>query len=491
MALSQAKEPIPDEAAQKVASELIAEVYKSDLDAAKTVEQKVELASKILRDGIATTDDPTARYVMLRIARDIAVEQGDLVTALDAIEWIVQGFEADKFELQLDAATAVAKVLRLPADQSSFAFLLIPVMDTAIDADRYEHAKSLGALALSSARRARDRDRIEEIVTKTKEIDEIASEAVKVQAALDMLAASPSDPEANFAVGKFLCVVKGDWRRGVAMLALGSNEKYRSAARLELEGAPDALALGDAWWEIADELEGSAKSRTQAHAGQWYRKALPTLSGLTKVRVEKAIASLPPEAQWIDLLAMVDVSRDAVRGKWTQTRSAVQISESLLAQLTLPSALPKNYDLEVSFTRTDKNNDVSVMIPVGPSHCFCLLSGYRGEASGLQVVGGKDIRQNPTSVKPGALINGRRYMLRISVEVADDDQSAIVSVRLDGRPRHSAFRGMILGEPPSRASRNSARTRAPSYSTALACERSSRRKQSSFNQSQRVVRTSV
>jgi hypothetical protein len=289
VAVGQGRQPIPDEATQKAAFDVIAEVYKADFDAAKTPMQKVELASKLLRDGIATSDDPSARYVMLRVARDIAVEEGNLVAALDAVESIVQGFEADKFELQLDAATAVAKVLRLPADHGSFASLLIPMMDAAIDADRYEHAQALRALALNSARRARDRDRIRELVAKTNEIDEIAAEAVKVKAALETLVESPTDPEANFTVGKFLCVVKGDWRRGVAMLALGSNEKYGTAARLELEGAPDALALGDAWWEIAESLQGPGKTRVQIHASGWYRKALPGLSGLTKARVERLL----------------------------------------------------------------------------------------------------------------------------------------------------------------------------------------------------------
>lgn len=76
------------------------------------------------------------------------------------------------------------------------------------------------------------------------------------KAALDV---TPTDPDNNFAVGKFLCLVKSDWKRGVTMLALGSNEEFKAIALIELEEKPNALNLGDGWWKISDGLDGRAK----------------------------------------------------------------------------------------------------------------------------------------------------------------------------------------------------------------------------------------
>ena len=157
---------------------------------------------------------------------------------------------------------------------------------------------------------------------------------------------------------------------------------------------------------------------------------------------ESAREALPKEPGWIDLLAMVDVGRDAVRGNWTRTRAGVVIRREgcLAAQLAIPSKFPKSYDLDVEFTRIEGDNDVSLTIPVGERHCLCILSGWHGEVSGLQVVDGKDIKDNVTSVRPGSVVNNRRHSLRISVELTESDQAAAVFVDFNGK-RYITYQG--------------------------------------------------
>jgi hypothetical protein len=289
------KTSVPDDAAQKTALAVVADVYRPDYEKAKTTPQKVELAKKLLSDGSATKDDAVGRFVLFRVARDIAAQQGDLATSLDAIAKIDREFEGDKLRMQLDAAKTAVKTAKAPKDQGALGLLLMPLIDDNIAADRYDDAKVLGSLAVDCARSARDSERIKQLAAKTNEVDEVAAEYEKVKDAAATLAAKPSDREANAAVGKFRCFAKGDWSRGIAMLALGGNEAFKAAALLELEEKPDPLRIGDAWWKIADGLEGTAKSRTQVHAAEWYRKAVPNLSGLTKSRVERLI-SLAPDA---------------------------------------------------------------------------------------------------------------------------------------------------------------------------------------------------
>ena len=124
-----------------------------------------------------------------------------------------------------------------------------------------------------------------------------------MKAARVTLEKTPDDPEANLVVGKYLCFVKGDWDKGLPMLALGKDEALKALAKQELEGAASSTEqakLGDGWWNLAEKQEGTAKKQIQARAGYWYQKALPGLSGLMKDKVEKRLAQvageLSPEA---------------------------------------------------------------------------------------------------------------------------------------------------------------------------------------------------
>jgi hypothetical protein len=90
-----------------------------------------------------------------------------------------------------------------------------------------------------------------------------------------------------------LCLTKGNWDNGVAMLALGNDEELKAVATSELQGAlscDDQVKVADAWWEIAASEKGSVKAHLQERAKYWYKKALPGITGLTKEKVEKRLA---------------------------------------------------------------------------------------------------------------------------------------------------------------------------------------------------------
>lgn len=109
-----------------------------------------------------------------------------------------------------------------------------------------------------------------------------------------MLRAEPANPEANAATGKYLCFVKGDWDRGVLMLALGSDPSLKAIAEKELDELTPTRPeqVGDGWWERAEEEVGTIQKRTRARAAYWYRKALPGLSGFARDLIQKRLDSL-------------------------------------------------------------------------------------------------------------------------------------------------------------------------------------------------------
>jgi hypothetical protein len=80
------------------------------------------------------------------------------------------------------------------------------------------------------------------------------------------------------------------------MLALGKDEALKLVAKQELEGvasSTEQAKLGDGWWNLAENGEGATKKQMQARAGYWYQKALPSLSGIMKDKVEKRIQNNP------------------------------------------------------------------------------------------------------------------------------------------------------------------------------------------------------
>ena len=80
------------------------------------------------------------------------------------------------------------------------------------------------------------------------------------------------------------------------MLALGSDPALKDLAVKELAGAdsPEAqIALGDAWWDLAQSKEGRQRERFLLRAGDWYERAQRNVSsGLAKVKLEQRLAEI-------------------------------------------------------------------------------------------------------------------------------------------------------------------------------------------------------
>ena len=102
----------------------------------------------------------------------------------------------------------------------------------------------------------------------------------------------PDDAAANLTVGKYYCFQKGDWEKGLPMLALGQDETLKAVAAQEIAGVTkpdDQVKVGDAWWDLAEKEQGRVQATLRGRANYWYQQALPELSGLAKAKLEKRI----------------------------------------------------------------------------------------------------------------------------------------------------------------------------------------------------------
>jgi hypothetical protein len=298
------KAPVPGEAAQQEAAKLIRDLFKADY--AKRAPADVQaLAVKLLQQGRETTDDPIGQFVLLRQARELAVQAGDLATALAAVEETGKAYAVDGLTLKAQALAAALLPAGKPA--AALAETCLTTIDEAIAADRFDTATDLAAKAEAAARAAKDAALQKRALQRKKEIEAAKRESDLTKASEKVLASAPDDPAANLTVGRYAAAIKGDWARGAAMLAKGADAALKAAAEKDIVNPADPqaqMAAGDAWWEAAEKSKGQPfEDRWRGRARHWYEMALPGLTGLAKIKVEKRLEQTAASAGEAPVLA--------------------------------------------------------------------------------------------------------------------------------------------------------------------------------------------
>ena len=253
------KSPIPSEDAQTEATNLIREVYAADYTNAKTSEKKLALAKKMIDKGVQSKEDAASRYVLFKTASDIAAQAGNSDTALQAIEQMDRVFQVDALALKAGALAKVAKAAKWPSKNKSLAEQAVRFIDHAVAADRFDVASEFCEIGLAAATNAKDSALLKQVQRRKEDVEEINQTAEEIQNAKKTLDEKPDDPAANSVVGKFLCFLKGEWYKGIPMLAHGNDSELRKVATKEVEGAKEAkgqAAIGDMWWDLGETKEG-------------------------------------------------------------------------------------------------------------------------------------------------------------------------------------------------------------------------------------------
>ncbi len=290
---SPARHPVPDAETLKEAKKLLQQVYGQAYQDARTAEAKTALARRILDQAAESKEEPATRFALLDIAQQIAQQAGDVETALEAAGRIGEAFEVDAMDRQAEALEKTAEAALGDAARIALAEKAVELMDAALEQGAIEPAVRFREVAISVARRTRTTPFIKKIVAATDHLKEHEKHWTAYREALEKLAKDPIDAEANLAAGRYLCLIQGDWARGVAMLALSSDADLKALAARELEGPDTAEAqagMGDGWWEWAQRQQGRDKDSAMLRAGAWYRKAEPNVeAALLRVKLQERL----------------------------------------------------------------------------------------------------------------------------------------------------------------------------------------------------------
>ncbi len=288
------KQPIPAVEQQNEVLKLIREVFEKEYEAARTVLQKEALAKELLKRGVESKE-PTEAYVLMRVARDMAAIVGEADLACKAVDEMGRRYEIDLSATKREIVAKAAKGATLTRHHKAVAQQAAALVEDAILADDYDLAREMLEMAKAAAPHARDGELLSRVTERAAEVEEVAKAKKEVEGALETLEKSPADPKANLAAGLFYCLYRGDWDRGLPMLALAADGTLDALAKREMAGPNSAdaeVALGDGWWDLMDKYQGIARTQVRSRAALWYEKALPKLSGLSEMRVKKRLEEI-------------------------------------------------------------------------------------------------------------------------------------------------------------------------------------------------------
>ena len=286
--------PVPADADQERITRQLEEIY--NVTRAKKPAEKAALAKTLVDAADQSGDGPAARFVMFRLAAGLAAEGGQPELIERAVDELAKYYVLDPWEMKAELFARAADS-PLPAEaRSAVARAFLPVIEEAVDVEQYRIAERLCRSAVAAARRARDLQLVKTLAAYGKEVRRLSDAHAKIESALALLESDPNDPQANFIAGRFVCVEKGDWKKGLPMLTMGSDAAFKTLAEKELQAPTsldEKLALADDWWELAQKEKGRASKPLQLRAAAWYVSIFSEISGVTRLKVEKRLNGVP------------------------------------------------------------------------------------------------------------------------------------------------------------------------------------------------------
>lgn len=254
-----------------------------------------EFARKLAAAGRETTDDPGVRFVLLRDAGQVAAEAGDGAFALDAVAMLASEFRVDAWRMKLARARTAAKASGSASERTVAAELLLGLGESALAAEHFEVSEEAAKEAALLGQGQKEQGRL------AAERDALARLAAEWKTALAALASRADDGAAHTTVGKMLCALARDWRRGCEHFLASGDSALQAIARgtVTVESDPTPRAqfdLATAWWDLSQREQGRLQRAFAARAAALYEQALPGLAPVDRAIATKRLAGSTPAA---------------------------------------------------------------------------------------------------------------------------------------------------------------------------------------------------
>jgi hypothetical protein len=453
-----AESPPADDRAEPPAADQIAaavteiqQVLHDGFSAAKKSADRTALAKKLLA-LVPDSSETSERYALLSEARRLAISANNPALALQAAEALSESFAVDRYDQLAKTADDLSERELSTAARKELVEALEPLVEQALAIGQFTSGRRLAAVGLAAARKTNQTDIAKSLARLGKELTAGEKLAASATGARTRLEQNPDDPNANEALGKYLCLYVGDWAAGLPHLARADNAALRAVADLETAADPApsaAVKVGDAWWDLA-EHGGADIGRMRARAGYWYEQGVGELTGLTQARVEKRLAEIGDSPPSVNLQPTIagGVTADKLvvwnchnhdsrdrgmlscnvelrkGGKVVWSKQAIRLAWSKDEEPATTIPLPK-----ISFDALRVASDTFQNL--GPG--LCEIEVFRGDTN---IARGKPVAAsgfyNPPAYPPAAVVDGMRNSAQCFVGywLAPDRQHGWVEVQV-------------------------------------------------------------
>ncbi len=297
---------VPPQRAVTKALDLIKELYADEYaKAEKDAAAASALARTLLQEGKETNDDRAGRYALFQEARRLAARAGDAPVALQAVEETTQDFAvtpAEAFALKVSALNAASKATATPDAYQSVIDASLMLLEEALNTDDYDHARALVNTAEAAARKLKVVALVRGVQRRGQEVQKLQDAYAKIKPFADTLRQNPDDARANLVMGRYQAFTRGNWERGLPLLAKSGDARLGALATKEMtppEKPAEQFALAEGWLNAAGMEEGAAKYQMLLRAFSWYQRASAHLGekqrALAELRLKAITEALPPE----------------------------------------------------------------------------------------------------------------------------------------------------------------------------------------------------
>jgi hypothetical protein len=169
-------------------------------------------------------------------------------------------------------------------------------MNRAILRGEYDQAVKSATAADAAAKAINDPALIATAAQRLSDVQKLQAEAARAAAAIAKLRQAPDDAGANVEAGRFLCFWRGDWEKGLPLLAKGSDSGLKAIAQEDIAAGADVpmqFGVANAWWDLAANLEGPPRAYAQDRAAELYVKVVARLEGINHTTAQTRIAQAP------------------------------------------------------------------------------------------------------------------------------------------------------------------------------------------------------
>jgi hypothetical protein len=278
--------------------------------------------------------DPAFEAASLRVAGLLAARAGDLSLTTEICDKMEHRFELNIFPQKVELLDELGSHARAARNKTDFVNACLAAGFAAIAGNDYSSAGRLAQLAADSAPASADSSLAARSDFLAGETARCGKEFESVSNSWKTLRAKPSDPQANLAVGKFLCFVKNDWAAGIPLLLHGADETLKAAVNLEINAKLNdpraARILGDSWWDLSSKAPNAGQVYYQRRARYWYLKSIANSkeserSGLRRQLADR-VSAVPVGAGAIHIVSrvsgaeFVDIYSDEIQ--WKTSRRA-------------------------------------------------------------------------------------------------------------------------------------------------------------------------